>query len=107
MAGIFHLGVAQTIDAERRAIRERDGFEEERLSSGAFQNWIPATRNVGSLRGGEPGFARSRRLPCFGNLIGHSRKISGHRRRAEVRRAGPRPTKGFRSILEKWLEERE
>jgi hypothetical protein len=36
--GDFPFGIAQTVDAECRAIRERNGFEEERLSTGAFQN---------------------------------------------------------------------
>jgi hypothetical protein len=31
-------GVAQTVDAERRAIRGRNGFEEEYLGGGTFHN---------------------------------------------------------------------
>ena len=36
--GDFPSGVAQTVDAECRAIRKRNGFEEECLRSGTFEN---------------------------------------------------------------------
>jgi hydrogenase maturation protein HypF len=52
VAGAFHRGVAQTIDAVCRAIRERDGLQEVCLSGGTFQNWTLLKETVGLLRGG-------------------------------------------------------
>ncbi|HVW08483.1 MAG TPA: carbamoyltransferase HypF [Bryobacteraceae bacterium] len=51
IAGAFHRGVAQTIDAVCRAIRERDSLKEVCLSGGTFQNWTLLHETVGLLRG--------------------------------------------------------
>lgn len=50
IAGAFHRGVAQTVDAVCRAIRERNGLYDVCLSGGTFQNWTLLKETVGGLR---------------------------------------------------------